>query len=1008
MENIEQDGAAPDTLNIPVVALGASAGGLDALKRFFSTSPLADGVAYVVITHRGAGDQNLLPDILSKYTTMRVEEARDGVTIEGGRVYVAPSGYYLRLVEDRLIYNDVVKDHVPLPIDFFFRSLALQRKERCVCILLSGGGSDGTAGMQIVKGDGGMTMAQDIQTAAYADMPASAISMGLVDYVLPPEDMPSVLRQYVTRLAARLEKPGGPPVPHEALDEILLMVRRRTGTDFTYYKTNTLERRIERRMNVHHLADAWDYLRYLQDNDHEATLLFKELLIGVTAFFRDHDAFSALELALPDLLRHKTKGDPVRIWVPGCSTGEEPYSIAILLAEYMERHDKPLNVQIFATDLDDSAINISRAGLYGDGIGLDMSDERIDRFFVREDPYYRIRKNIREMVVFATQNLIQDPPFTKLDLVVCRNLLIYFDAATQKKIIPMFHFALRAGGLLFLGSSETVGGFTDIFTPFNPRWKIFMRKEVPIPALRLARVTEPARFHDANARSGGQDRVRHEKAPSINELAQKMLLSQVVPPSVVINEKGDIFFIHGRTGLYLEPAEGQSQKTQNLFEMAHEGLELPLISIVRKAAAQDNEIIQKGIAIHEAGVTRVVTLRARMITMPEAMRGLIRVSFERDEDSETAAVLPPEEGEVLERELRFVKDNLRNTIEELETSNEQLKSVNEELQSTNEELQSANEELETSKEEMQSLNEELLTVNEELENKVRELAFANDDMKNLLNNTGIATLFLDNELRIKRFTVQAKRIINLIASDAGRPIGDIVSQLEYRNLVADAGEVLQTLVYKEIEVRGHDWSWYQMRIMPYRTADNVIDGLAVTFVDITRLKRSEILLAANYKALTMTLIEQAAMEDVLDEILKTIEGQTPGIWCAASRVENGRLYNCSAPSLPGAFNDVLDGIEVKADAFAPCALSAWFDRHIIDDDLAAISPSTAFTELALSHDIRASWSQPIHDVEKRVVGVFTIYYLKAHRPFDMEEALVNQTVPLMGVAMSQDMRREKA
>jgi two-component system CheB/CheR fusion protein len=995
----------------PVVAIGASAGGLDALKSFFGAVTGDRDAAYVVITHRNAESVNLLPEILSRCTAMPVTEAQDGDVVEAGCIYVSPSAHFLRIEDGRLALHDVVRDQVPLPIDFFFRALAEDRNAEAICVLLSGTGSDGTSGLQAVKGNGGMAMVQDLRTAAFSDMPASAIATGLVDYVLPPDEMPAAIAQYVRGLAASRDKRSANNlIGRDALEEILGVIRRRTGSDFGSYKTNTMQRRVERRMNVHHLSDAWDYLRYLQENEHETTLLFKELLIGVTAFFRDEEAFAALEQALNDVLDAKSSGDMARIWVAGCSTGEEPYSIAILVKEYIERTGKALNVQIFATDLDENAINFARAGLYSDGIALDMSPERLERNFVREDHHYRIRKNVREMVIFATQNLVQDPPFTKLDMVSCRNLLIYLDASTQKKIIPLFHYSLRPGGLLFLGSSETVGAFGDIFTPLHVRWKIFVRREAPVPSLRLSRVPEHPRHLEAGPLAIGADKRMSDKTPSINELAQKLLLGQLVPPSVIINEKGDVFYIHGRTGLFLEPAQGQSQKTQNLFEMAREGLELPLITLVRRAAGADSEIVHKGVVVQGEAVPYLVRLRARKIDSPEALRGLIWVTFEKEDDQTQidAADMPSAaESEALERELRYVKESLRNTIEELETSNEQIKSVNEELQSTNEELQSANEELETSKEEMQSLNEELQTVNEELENKVRDLAFANDDMKNLLNNTGIATLFLDNELRIKRFTVQAKKIINLIASDAGRPIGDIVTQLDYKNLVNDATEVLQTLVFREIEVRAHDWSWYLMRIMPYRTADNVIDGLAITFVDITRLKRSEILLAANIKALSMMSVEQAALKNVLDEIVLTIEHQTPDIWCSVSLVKDGKLNNISAPTLPEAFNDVLDGIEIRDESGEPCTEAAHYLKHVIISDLAGVQPPTDFSRLALSYDIKAAWSQPIFDNDKHLAGVFTIYYLRAHRPFDMEEALVNQAVPLMGLAISQSQRRTK-
>jgi two-component system CheB/CheR fusion protein len=991
--------------DVPVVALGASAGGLESLKAFFSAMPPDCGMAFIVVTHRAKDGINLLPEILAKHTAMPVEEAQDHSAAKPGHVYIAPAAHYLRLFDGLMVYNEIIKDHVALPIDFFFRSLAEQRKEKGICILLSGGGSDGTLGLQAVKGEGGLAMAQDMRSAKFSDMPGNAIATGLVDFVLPPEEMPAALVQYIKNLDTKIHKESG-QISEEALDEILSLIRRRTGSDFGLYKTNTLLRRIERRMNVHHLSDAWDYVRYIKDNAHEVGLLFKELLIGVTAFFRDEAAFEALEKeALPELLKNKKNGDPVRLWIAGCSTGEEAYSFAILMQEYMDTHEKQFHVQIFATDLDENAINIARAGLYSDGIGLDLSEERLERHFVKEDSHYRVRKNIREMVIFATQNLIQDPPFTKLDLVSCRNLLIYLDAATQKKIIPLFHYSLRPGGMLFLGSSETVGMFSEIFTPVHARWKIFMRKESPLSTRRLARITDlPYPPEPEHTLSAHDTKQLNEKMPSITELAQKLMLTQHVPPSLIVNECGEIFFIHGRTGLYLEPPQGQPHGKQNIFEMAREGLQLPLIAVIRKATTQDAEVLHKGIRMHGDGADHFINLRACKIVEPEALRGLIWVMLEKEDDESllTATAPIPQENDQLESELRFVKQSLQNSIEELETANEQLKSTNEELQSTNEELQSANEELETAKEEMQSLNEELQTVNEELENKIQDLSHANDDMKNLLNNTGIATLFLDNNLNIKRFTVQAKKIINLIPADAGRPVRDIVWQLEYADLVADATEVLQTLVYKEVEVRARDWSWYLMRIMPYRTADNVIEGLVITFVDITRLKRSEILLAANIKALTMLSVDQANLTDVLDEILLTIERQTPGIWCTVSSVRDNKLHHVSAPTLPDAFNRVLDKIDMNPESGAPCIQAALRGEHVIDGDLSAQNPPTEFSMLALRYNIRAAWSQPIYGKDMRIAGVFTIYYHQAHRPSDMEEQLVNQAVPLMGIAMSRD------
>jgi two-component system CheB/CheR fusion protein len=756
----------------------------------------------------------------------------------------------------------------------------------------------------------------------------------------------------------------------------------------------------------------------LQDNTHEIDLLFKELLIGVTSFFRDPAAFEIMEKeALPELLKDKSNNDPVRIWVAGCSTGEEAYSIAILLHEYMERVKKQFNVQIFATDLDDKAINHARVGLYSDGIILDVNSERLQRYFSREDNHYRIKKNIREMVVFAAQNLIQDPPFTKLDMVSCRNLMIYLDAPMQKKIIPLFHYSLRPTGLLVLGSSETVGSFTDLFTPVHARWKIFARKEIPLSVNRLTKFMEMPRLEDMGTSMHAMHAPKR-KASDISELAQKLLLKQYIPPSLIVNERGDIFFIHGRTGHYLEPASGPPQPNQNILDMAREGLQLALTAIIRKAATQDTQVIHKGVRVRSNGHFTLVNLRAKKIAEPEALRGLIWIAFEQDEEgtismdkkSRPLKKAQQVENEQMERELQFVKQNLQNTIEELEASNEELKSTNEELQSTNEELQSANEELETAKEEMQSLNEELQTVNAELEIKINDLSYANDDMKNLLNSTGIATIFLDNSLNIKRFTIQTKKIIHLIQTDIGRPISDIVSQLEYYTFLKDATEVLQTLVYKEIEVRAKDWSWYLMRIMPYRTAENVIDGLVITFVDITKLKKSEILLAANNKVLELIRIKRVSLKEVLDELLRTLERQANGIWCAVSLLdaEGKHLINCSAPTLPSAFTKAMDNLAIGPNAAEPCVKAAFTRKPVIIADLANEKGDEPFGKLAVKYDIKACWAQPIlSSAGNKMLGTFTIYYHQTHQPSAVEEELINQAVPLMGMALTPSAMEEK-
>jgi len=838
----EERGADPShgTRRPFVVGLGASAGGLGALEAFLSETPSDSGMAFIVITHQHPDQPSLLPELLGRRTDMEVELVTEATPVQPNRVYLPMPGHDLAILGGVLQPMDSEsRPGIHMPIDYFFRSLARDQGDRAIGIVLSGTGTDGSLGLREIKAALGMVMVQDEQSAQYSGMPHSAIATALVDYVLPAAELPAQLLAYAASSSADQAGARGRST-ERALGQILVLLRDQVGHDFSGYKPSTIIRRVERRMSVHHIDTMTGYLNHLGDHPDEGELLFRELLIGVTSFFRDPEAWAILAEALTDLLADKPEGYVLRAWVPGCSTGEEAYSLAILLQELLDELDRELHVQIFATDLDDSAVATARDGAFPRGVASDLSPERLTRFFTQIDDTYRVRNEIREMVVFAAQNVIADPPFTKLDLIICRNLLIYLDGPLQRRLLPIFHYALNEGGLMFLGASESLGPQADLFSTLDKKWKVFRRVEV-VPGSYVAEF--PAARIDRSA-SGVSSRVTALPAMSTNRLEQaadRMILSVLAPPTVLVRERGDVVYVHGRTGMFLEPARGP-QTTPNIFNMAREGLQLGLSAAIRQAATSDEEVIERGLRVRTNGDVVVLDLRARRLQAPEALCGLIRITFELQpslgDEVEDDVFDEAAGGGVLalQRELQQSQQRHQATFEELETANEELKSANEELQSTNEELQSANEELETSKEEMQSLNEELQTVNAELQGKLDELSRANNDMKNLLNGTDIGTVFLDTDLRIQRFTEQAKRVIRLIPSDVGRSIGDLASTLRYGRLVEDAREVLRTLVVKETEVHAHDGAVYLMRILPYRTTENVIDGLVLTFIDLTDYK----------------------------------------------------------------------------------------------------------------------------------------------------------------------------
>jgi len=835
----------PEDSLFPIVGIGASAGGLEAIEQFLANVPENSGMAYIVVQHLDPNHKGMLPELLQRISKMQVYQVKNHTVVRPNCIYVIPPNKTMSILKGVLhLHKPVETRGQRLPIDFFFSSLAEDRKNLAVGLILSGMGSDGSLGVRVIKEKNGIAMVQDPGSAKFDSMPRNAIDSVPVDIVALPKDLPDRLIEFLKHVPGLSTETESKVKDKSTLDKIINLIITNTGNDFSLYKKNTMYRRIERRMAIHKIDKIASYLLFLNDNPVEIENLFKELLIGVTNFFRDAALWENFkDTILPDIIKKLEPGSILRAWVPGCSTGEEAYSLAIVFIEALEKINPHggFSLQIFATDIDDEAINIARRGVFPASIAEHVSPERLKRFFLQTDEGYFINTEIREKIIFAQHNIVMQPPFTKIDILSCRNLLIYVEPELQKKLIGLFYYSLNPNGILILGTSETLGNQSHLFTCLNLKWKIFTRSAtIMTPDL----FDLPPAFSRTRAVSTEKENV-NGSAQNIQFLADQLLLKHYSPAGVLVNEQGDIIYIRGHTGKYLQPVVGKAN--MNIFAMLVEGLRNEFSVAFRKAVLKKESVVLRNIKVGTNGSSHAVNISIQCIDEPQLLKGKIMVIFKEIQDS-AASKVEAQKGKKsfdnvrqmeLEKELKYAREKIQDTLEAMQSSQEELKFTNEELQSTNEELQSTNEELMSSKEEMQSLNEELQTLNAELQSKLDDLTKVNSDVKNLLNSTDIATLFLDSEMNIRRFTLQAVKIFKLIKSDIGRPFTDLASDLIYHDLPDDAYKVLKTLTFIKKQVPTKDGRWFSVRIMPYRTLDDKVDGVVITFFNITDLKEVE-------------------------------------------------------------------------------------------------------------------------------------------------------------------------
>lgn len=844
-----------ENINFPVVGIGASAGGLEAASALLHELPTNSGMAYVLVQHLAPTHESMLSELLSRTTTMPVVEIKDGMVLKPDHFYVIPPNTNLGLLHGVLHLmprEDEKGQH--LPIDFFLRSLAKEQSSRAIGVILSGSASDGVLGLMEIKAEGGITFAQDETTAAHTSMPHSAIAAGCVDFVLSPQNIAHELArigQHPYLRSESLKTDQALPADEDNMHKIFLLLRQVSGTDFTYYKQSTILRRIKRRILLHKLERLEDYVRYLQGNTAEVEALFHDLLINVTQFFRDPEVFERLkEIAFPAIVKDRPEGKPIRIWIAGCSTGEEVYSIAISLFEYLG--DLALNsaIQIFATDLDVQAVDKARSGIYPNTITENVSATRLQRFFTRIDEGYQISKHIRDVCIFAQQNVFKDPPFSRVDLISCRNLLIYLTPVLQKKIMPIFNYALNDNGFLLLGTSETIGRHADLFKLADKKIKLYEKKSIS-SALRFSftdfSISPSKNMLNLDATA---DELGNWSNLDIQREADRIVLKKYAPCGVVINEHLEVLQFRGHTGLFFEPAAGEA--SLNILKLARNALQIDLRNIVYKAIEKNNTVRKDNIQFRTKDEIRTISIEVDPIHGPQNKKRYFLVLFEDNTSLPVAApaeskksdsdnrVVSDEASEILrlQQEISATQEYMHTVIEQQEVANEELTSANEEIQASNEELQSTNEELETAKEELQSSNEELATVNDELASRNDELEQLSNDLSNLITGLSIPIVMVNEDLRIRRFSLAAEKLLNLIPSDQGRPLSHIKANIVIPDLDLVLLNVIDTVNNKEIEIQDQQGCWYRVQIRPYKTLDNKISGALLAFIDINEMKKN--------------------------------------------------------------------------------------------------------------------------------------------------------------------------